>query len=458
MSARPTLDIAAAWPQVIALVRSQTGNEPGVRIWLDTPKVRALALEDGVLLVECPTPIYTRQIGERFAPAILAAVAEVTGLAAKSVRCRIPGTAAREHERELQRAAAPASEPTARPSTRSTAKSLGDFVVGACNRLAYDAVRRVLEMPDNPINPVFIHGSSGLGKTHLEQGLAMAFKERHPKSKVLYIRCEQFTNEFIDACENGGAALNAFRVRMRHPDLLLIDDIHFLSKGQKEKTKDELFATFEHLANHGKKVVITSDAGPRDIQYLEERFVQRFAGGLVVPLERPDPAVRREIVARRAREQGADLPDEVIDYVATHVTDNVRMLEGAVNRLLQFSSSFQRRVDVVAARQCLADLVGRDRGEDAADMVRREVATRFNLRPGDLDGKAKTHPRATARHIAMYVLRHVTGDTYGAVGKLFGLKNHTSVIYACSQVAQLRGEDPALDGFIADLIIRAKRG
>ncbi|MEK7415964.1 MAG: DnaA/Hda family protein [Planctomycetota bacterium] len=455
MAPRATIELTTAWPQVIARVRAH-GNEPGVRLWLDTPKVRPITIEDGVLVLECPTPIYTRPLSERFGPLIRIAVAEITGVEVKSIRCRIPGTAVLAHERELARVSH-AGEPIAKVGPRPGSRLLDDFVVGPCNRLAYDAVRRVLERPENPVNPTFIHGPSGLGKTHLEQGLALAFKERHPKSKVLYVRCEQFTNEFIEACEGGGAALAAFRVRMRHPDLLLIDDIHFLSKGQKEKTKDELFATFDHLANHGKKVVITSDASPKDIQYLEERFVQRFSGGLVVPLERPDLEVRREIIARRAREQGADLPDEAADYVAQHVTDNVRMLEGAVNRLVQFSHSFQRKLDLAAARQCLADLVGRERGEDAAAMVRREVAAHYGLQPNDLNGRAKTHPRATARHVAMYVLRHVTGDTYGAVGETFGLKNHTSVVYACSQVAKMRGQDPEIDGFIADLVLRAKR-
>lgn len=457
MTARTANDIRAAWPQVVALVRSQTGNEAGVRLWLDTGRVQAVGVEDGHLLIECPTPTWSHQLSSRFGPAICAAVAQATGAQIAGVRCRIPGAAALAHERALQRSAQPAAAPARPAPARIGGKLLDDFVVGPCNRLAYDAVRRLLDLPEHPINPLFIHGPSGVGKTHLEQGLALAFKERYAKSKVLYIRCEQFTNDFIEACENGGAAINAFRVRMRHPDLLLIDDIHFLSKGQKERTKDELFATFEHLANHGKKVVITSDASPRDIQYLEERFVQRFAGGLVLPLERPDPAVRREVVARRAREQGAELPDEVLEYVAGHVTDNVRMLEGAVNRLVQFAQSFQRRIDLAAARQCLADLIGRDRGEDATAMVKREVAARYGLKAADLDGRSKTQPRADARFVAMYVLRHVTGDTYGAIGQAFGIRNHTSVLHGCDKVRKLRGQDPDLDGFIEDLIIRAKR-
>jgi chromosomal replication initiator protein len=136
----------------------------------------------------------------------------------------------------------------------------------------------------------------------------------------------------------------------------------------------------------------------------------------------------------------------------------VRVLEGAVNRLVQFATSFQRRLDLAAARQVLADLVGRDRGEDALAMVRREVSARFDLKPEDLNGRSKAQPRSTARHIAMYVYKHLTGDTYEAVGRAFGLKNHTSTIYACGQVQKMRAQDPGLDDFIADLVIRAKRG
>ncbi len=373
------------------------------------------------------------------------------------MRCQVTGRSLREHEERKQQITGGATAP-ARPMRTwgHGFKLLESFVVGSCNRLAYDAVVQILEKPSSAVIPLFIHDGSGLGKTHLEQGLALGFKERYPKSKVEYVRCEQFTNDFIKACKDG--TLEAFRVKMRHPDLLLIDDIHFLSQGQMVRTKDELFATINELSDRGKKVVITSDAGPRDIQYLEERFIQRFSGGLVVEITKPDAQVRHEVVRTRARLQEVALSDEVVDYVADHITDNFRELEGAVNKLVQFARSFQRRIDLSAARQALADMLERSAGESQSAMILREVAARFELNVEDLKGRSRAGSRSTARHVAMYVIKNAGALTYSAVGDIFGMASHTSVAYACEQVAQYRSSDQALDKFIADLLLRARRG
>jgi len=458
------VDLDQAWPLIIERLRTSE-NEQGVRLWLAPGKVRPIGIEDGILDLECPTHLYQVTIRDRFAKQLAEVAADILGFPVAEVRCRVPGPVFREHERRKQAldgspltesgAAAPAAAPAA-PTTRTFGhgyKQLDQFVVGSCNRLAYDAVRKIVD----EVNPLFIHGASGMGKTHLAQGLAVAFKERHPKSKVQYLRCEQFTNDFITACDGGPSALQAFRVKMRHPDLLLIDDIHFLSQGTKVRTKDELFSTFNQLAEVGKKVVITSDASPRDIQYLEDRFVQRFAGGLVIELQKPDPQVRRDIVRAKARQQGIALADAVVGYVAEHITASVRELEGAVNKLVQYHHSFNRALDLEGARACLADLVGRGEDESAGEMVVAEVARYFGITIQDVTGKSRSGPRSTARHVAMYVLRSASSDTYAAVGHLFGVKSHSSVTYACEQVAKYRTTDAELDSFIGDLLLRVRR-
>ena len=438
-------------------------NEQGVRTWLASPKVRPVSLAGGVLTLECPTTLFQYTIRDRYARPLAAIAAEVLGEPVREVACRVSGTALRDHETQVAAVAggAPAGAPAPRHhGARSWGhgfKLLEDFVVGSCNRMAFDAVSRILENPRNPVNPLFIHGASGLGKTHLEQGLALAFKERHPKGKVQYIRCEQFTNDYISACEGGPAGIQAFRVKMRHPDLLLIDDIHFLSRGQMVKTKEELFATFNELTDQGKRVVITSDAHPADIKYLEERFIQRFAGGLVVSLEKPDPKVRRDVVCAKAKVHGIDLGDEVLDYVVDHITDNIRELEGAVNKLVAFAASFNRRIDMALARQALADIVDRGAGEPRLKLITRAVADYFEVTVDDLLGKSRSGPRATARHVAMYVLKVSGSDTYSAIAQAFDVKSHSSVAYACEQVAQARARDQALDRFVSDLLLRVKR-
>ncbi len=466
--ARQILALEQAWPIILDRMRSPD-NEQGVRLWLASPKVRPITAEDGILTIECPTALFQHTIRDRYADALAMMASEVLGAPITEVRCRVSGTALREHEARVTRSRQQEDQREAQKNIeRTTSARLGgrwghgfklltDFVVGHTNRMAYDAIIRILEDPGNPVNPLFIHGASGLGKTHLEQGLALAFHERYPKSKVQYIRCEQFTNDYITACEQGSAGIQAFRVKMRHPDLLLIDDIHFLSRGQMVKTKEELFSTFNQLNEQGKKVVITSDAPPADIKYLEERFIQRFSGGLVVALEKPDPKLRREVVEAKAKAQSITLSEDVLSYVVDHITDNIREIEGAVNKLVAYSQSFQRRIDLVLARQALADVIDRSSGEPRAKMIMRAVADYFELTVDDLVGRNRSGNRATARHVAMYVLKSASADTYGAIGQAFGVKSHSSVAYACEQVAKYRAQDGALDGFIIDLMMRVKR-
>lgn len=468
-------ELTGVWPRVLESLRARlSGSEQkrGVNTWLGTSKVRPCGIEGGKLVLACPTPLFQLMIRDRYAELLTHALDEAAGVSVEGVVCRVSRHALRQHRERIAGQDA-AGRPTtkeyeaaamAEGGTRRQRHSFGkgfkilrDFVVGSCNRLAFDAISRILEHPAHPVNPLFIHGSSGLGKTHLEQGLAVAFKERYPHTKIVYMSCEQFRNHYLSACEKGTAGLQAFRVRLRHADLLLIDDIHFLSRGQMVQTKEELFSTFNELAERGKKVVITSDAHPSDIKYLEDRFIQRFTGGLVVMLDRPDAHVRREVVRSKASSQGVELSDDVADFVADHITDNVRELEGAVNKIVAFANSFGRRVDLQLVRQALADLIVRDASESRLKMILRTVADYFDLSVEDILGRGRGGSRSTARHIAMYVLKASGSDTYAAVGQAFGVKSHSSVAYACEQVARYRACDSELDRFVEDLLMRVRR-
>jgi chromosomal replication initiator protein len=454
--------VQAAWPGV--LIRLRAGAlASAVKMWLDPTKVRAVVGDDGQLVLECPNPLFRATIEKRLEQPLRQALQEALSQEIPGLRYVISGSALREHERrrqETEEGAAAAAALTAPSVARPRGfghgyKVLSDFVVGSANRLAYDAVMQVLDSPRALANPLFIHGKSGLGKTHLTQGLAMAFKERNPKAKVLYLRCEQFTNEFLGALQGG--SIQAFRIKMRHPELLLIDDLHFLSQGTMLKTKQELFSTFNELAEQGRQVVFTSDASPRAIKYLEDSFVQRFSGGLVVELQRPDPRLRADVVRGKALAHGLDLPDPVVEYVSEHITDNIRELEGAVNKLAQFARSFQRTVDLAAARQALADLLLRPSDETVQDMILREVADRFGVAAKELTAKRKTGPLPEARHVAMYLMKLAGDEGYERIGRVFGL-GHTGVLYGCRKVTERRQADTDLDRFITELLLRAKRG
>jgi chromosomal replication initiator protein len=456
-------EVEGQWTTILERLTASIDEPEQVRkakIWLGSPKVRPAGVDQGMLVLECPTALFQNQIRDKFGDRLAAIASDCLGHPLTGVVCKVTRTALRHHRQRLDEQAkneAPAPSRGGRPAFGQGFKMLEDFVVGSCNRLAFDSVNRILEGPDNAVNPLFIHGSSGLGKTHLEQGLALAFKERLQRCKVMYMTCEQFRNAYLSACEGGTSGLQAFRVRLRHADLLLIDDIHFLSRGQLERTKEELFSTFNELQERGKKIVITSDAHPSDIKYLEERFVQRFTGGLVVALDRPDPATRREVVAAKVRGHDADVPDEVIDFVADHITDNMRELEGAVNKIVAYAGSFQRRIDLQLARQALSDIIQRDASEPRLKIILRAVADYFDLSVDDLLGKSRSGPRSTARHIAMYVLKSSGSDTYASVGHAFGIKSHSSVAYACEQVARYRATDAEIDRFVDDLLMRLRR-
>ncbi len=459
-----TCDVATverAWPRILDQLENPE-IERAVKTWLRPAKVKPLHVEDETLLIECPTVLYVQQINKRLATLLLPVASEVLGEPITKVECRVSRAAFREHREQVQqhanvKKAAPSSRAAAaRAGWGSRFKQLQDFVVGSCNRLAFDSINRILEAPGNPVNPLFIHASSGLGKTHLVQGLALAFRDRYPTYKVQYLRCEQFTNDYISACVSR-EALQAFRVKMRHVDLLLLDDLHFLSRGAMEKTKRELFDTFNELSDQGKKVVITSDAAPADIRYLESSFIQRFVGGLVVPLDRPDLQLRREIVEAKARAQGVILNGEVVDYIADNIIENVRELEGAVNKITACAHSFDRKIDMTLVRQALADLVGRDGEEPQLKMILRAVADYFDLSVEDIMGKGRAEPRPLARHIAMYAYKMSGSETYATVGQVFGGKNHNSVTYACQKVVERRSTDADLDRFVSDLLMRVKR-
>lgn len=459
------------WPRLLTKLRDEGGSRSeGIRLWLGS-KVVPHALENGALILHCPTPLFTHQIRKHYAEDLARLATELLQTPVSEVVCKVTRRQLEEHERSLAQVTvsaktqAPATSSTCEdpPTTRSFHpqgwgqgfKHLENFVVGSCNRLAYDAIVRILETPDHPVNPLFIHGGSGLGKTHLEQGLAIAFKHRYPHAKISYMTCEQFRNAYLSAYE--AKEITLLRTRLRHVDLLLLDDIHFLSRGQAEGTKGELFATFNELSERGKKVVFTSDAAPNEIAYLEKQFVERFTGGLVVTLSKPDFQVRRSVIQQKALSQNTDIPGEVADYLAEHFTESVRELEGAVNRLVAATISLRRPIDLSLARSTVEELLPKDRGRSRHQQILDAVAKRYDLDPEDLIGRDRSGDRATARHLAMYMLKEAGTESYQAVASFFNAKSHSSVAYACQQVAKARSSDQDLDRFVIDLLHRLRR-
>ena len=313
-----------------------------------------------------------------------------------------------------------------------------NFVVGPPNRLPHAAALAVSEQPATAYNPLFLHGSVGLGKTHLLQAICHALVSRRKDLRVLYLSCETFTNQFIDAVKSGNP--KNFRYRYRHVDLLLIDDIHFLAR--KDQTQEEFFHTFNTLYNQSKQIVLSSDSPPKEIPTLEERLVSRFKWGLVAEIEPPDFETRMLIVKRKATIRGHQLPDDVCEYIADNFTANIRELEGAVLKVLTTAELHGERVDLPVTHKVLRSLITPSKTKISVERIIGVVTEYFNVRQTDLQSKKRTKTIAFPRQVCMFLARGLTNHSLEEIGGYFGGRDHTTVLYAMDKIAKLKDSDP----------------
>lgn len=329
-----------------------------------------------------------------------------------------------------------------------------NFVVGPCNRFPHAAAMGAGESPGKSYNPFFLHGNVGLGKTHLLQSICFAILDRWPQARILYLSCETFVNHFINALENGDLA--AFRNKYRGIDVLVVDDIHLLAN--KERTQEEFFHTFNTLYNAGKQIVLSSDSPPKDIPTLQDRLVSRFKWGMVTEIEAPCYETRMAIVKRKSRERGQEFPDDVAQMIAEHVEENVRELEGAVIKLLGYSSLTGQRVTSDLAREALSDIFQVQRGQPSMDDIIRVVTEKFAVKLSDLQSKKRTNSVAYPRQVAMFIARKITRHSLEEIGGFFGGRDHSTVLHAVSKISKMNSEDPetqsALEGLFQRLQVR----
>jgi chromosomal replication initiator protein len=328
-----------------------------------------------------------------------------------------------------------------------------NFVVGPCNRFAYAAAVGVSESPGRSYNPFFLHGSVGLGKTHLLQSLCYSLLERDPETRILYLSCETFINHFISALENGD--LQKFRNKYRNVDVLVVDDIHLLAN--KERTQEEFFHTFNTLYNASKQIVLSSDSPPKEIPTLQDRLVSRFKWGLVTEIEKPCYETRMAILKRKSRERGKELPDSVAQLVAEHVDSNIRELEGAVNRLLGYASLNGLDVTPDLARHVLRDVFLSPKGQPSMDDILRLVTSHFQIKVTELQSRRRTKAIAHPRQIAMFLARSITRHSLEEIGGFFGGRDHTTVLYAVEQIEKQMKSDDRFRAMIQGLLGQLQR-
>jgi chromosomal replication initiator protein len=444
------LTAAEAWSRILERARPLL-PEHTFRIWLE--HTEPLALSQDRLAIAAGSDFAAEWIDDKYGDLLTDVAERVFGRAIElSFQHQIRDSGARvrvtraeaeplaptslQHAQQQPAPAAPLAPP---PGGVVFGSPLNDrytferFVVGANNQLSNAACRAVAEAPARMYNPLFIYGGVGLGKTHLMHAIGHVLLSRDAAKRVAYVSSERFTNDLIASIQEGRMA--EFRRRYRDIDLLLIDDVHFL--GEKERTQEEFFHTFNALHDAQRQIVMTSDRPPKEIPGLEERLVSRFEWGLVTDIKPPDLETRVAILRKKAEDDSISLADEVLDYIARNCRSNVRELEGAVIKLLAYSSLTRREVTLDLAREALGGVLREGPAvEVTADLIRERVAQEWGVSVDGLMSKKRTKELTVPRQVAMYLIRELLDLSLVEVGNLFGGRDHSTVIHAVNKVEE----------------------
>ncbi|NCV44694.1 MAG: chromosomal replication initiator protein DnaA, partial [Actinobacteria bacterium] len=328
------------------------------------------------------------------------------------------------------------------------------FVIGASNRFAHAAAVAVAEAPAKAYNPLFIYGESGLGKTHLLHAIGAYAKELYSGLRVRYVSSEEFTNDFINSIRDDKSSV--FQRRYRDLDILLVDDIQFLEN--KERTQEEFFHTFNTLYNANKQIVISSDRPPKQLTTLEDRLRSRFEWGLITDIQPPELETRIAILRKKAVQDKLTAPDDVLEYIASKISTNIRELEGALIRVTAFASLNRQPVDMGLAEIVLKDLIPDESApEITAPTIMAQTAAYFSLTIDDLCGTSRSRVLVNARQIAMYLCRELTDLSLPKIGQTFGGRDHTTVMHADRKVRQLMAERRSIFNQVTELTNRIKQ-
>ena len=440
------LDLTAQnlWREVATRLR-QALNETTYQTWFG--EARGIELSDDTFTIAAPNDFARAWIGGHFLELIKAAVREATG---KELEIKLT---VRRRPR-LQPAAATAQRPKPTYTDLNPKYTFDSFVIGSSNRFAHAAALAVAEAPAQAYNPLFIYGGTGLGKTHLLQAISQYIAEHSGGLTVHYVTSETFMNAFINSLRD--KRIEGFKQRYRTYDLLLIDDIQFFE--HKESIQEEFFHTFNSLYEAGRQIIISSDRPPRSFPTLEERLRSRFEWGLITDIQPPDLETRIAILRKKVKTDGTHIPDpQILTFIASRISSNIHELEGALTRVVAFSSLTGRPITVELAQDVLQDVFPQgDSGQVSIDRIQDLVSQRFSLTRKQLCGDRRSQNIVYPRQVAMYLSRELTDASLPKIGREFGGRDHTTVIHATSKIARLIKEDRSVYNLVQELTARIK--
>lgn len=459
----PETDIVELWRSVMGHLTTDTRITPQLWGFLDLVEPRGVMA--GVLYLEVPNELTRGMLEQRVRLPLLTALEEIEDSAISSFAIvvnpdiesdvlQIPSEEMTAPEYIPERSDTPPVLTGQNQSRLNSKYSFDNFVIGSSNRFSHAAAVAVAEAPAKAYNPLFIYGGSGLGKTHLLHAIGHYAHSLYKGIRVRYVSSEEFTNDFINAIANNRGP--EFQARYREIDILLIDDIQFLQG--KDSTQEAFFHTFNTLHDHNKQVVVTSDLPPKQLTGFEDRMRSRFEWGLITDVQAPDLETRIAILRKKAASERIDINDDVVEYMASKVSSNIRELEGALIRVTAFANLNKTPADMQLVQTVLKDLV---RTEDTNIVSPGDIisltATFYQLSIEDLYGSSRSQTIALARQVAMYLCREMTNLSLPKIGQLFGNRDHTTVMYANKKISELMKERRSIYNQVTEITSRIKQ-
>ncbi|KGX85678.1 chromosomal replication initiator protein DnaA [Pontibacillus litoralis] len=441
-------NINELWKSTLTNIEEKI-SKPSFETWLKSTKADSL-VEDTLIIV-APNEFARDWLESRYATLISETLYEVTGakLRTKFIIPETKDETLDDVKPAMKNQQVNTNDQEESPQSMLNSKYTFDtFVIGSGNRFAHAASLAVAEAPARAYNPLFIYGGVGLGKTHLMHAIGHYVLDHNPAAKVVYLSSEKFTNEFINSIRDNKAV--HFRNKYRNVDVLLIDDIQFLAG--KEQTQEEFFHTFNTLHENNKQIIISSDRPPKEIPTLEDRLRSRFEWGLITDITPPDLETRIAILRKKAKAEGLDIPNEVMLYIANQIDTNIRELEGALIRVVAYSSLINSDIDASLAAEALKDIIPSSKPKVVTIQgIQEVVAEKYNIKIEDFAAKKRTKSIAFPRQIAMYLSREMTDFSLPKIGEEFGGRDHTTVIHAHEKISKAITNDSQLQKDLDEL-------